>query len=203
LYLFNEASTERNVVERTVVDCVHSLVFVCAGIEDLCTKRDELQHEITDEEEEKRKIQNDIRQLTDKLAKLNESLSRKVAARNEFDRTIAETEAAYTKVCKQNYILPSHESMRSLIILLLVSSYLHDAILKQAFYSIIIIITEYYYTRSIDTIQYLYNTKYIIKIINKVIITNKNITQFNQMNIDSQRLCPNVRLHVLEHSHHN
>jgi sjoegren syndrome nuclear autoantigen 1 len=57
-----------------------------------------LQQQIAEEEDEKRKIQNDIRLLTDRLAKVNESLSRKISARSEFDRTIAETEAAYTKV---------------------------------------------------------------------------------------------------------
>ena len=44
------------------------------------------------------KLQNDIRMLTERLAKVNESLSKKMASRAEFDRTIAETEAAYTKV---------------------------------------------------------------------------------------------------------
>ena len=69
------------------------------GIEDLCAKRDELHKVILEEEEEKRKIQNDIRILTERLAKVNQSLSNKVASRNEFDKTIAETEAAYMKVC--------------------------------------------------------------------------------------------------------
>ena len=68
------------------------------GIEDLCTKRDELHKQILEEEEEKRKVQNDIRILTERLAKINESLSKKMASRNEFDKTIAETEAAYMKV---------------------------------------------------------------------------------------------------------
>lgn len=39
-----------------------------------------------------------MRQLTEKLARVNENLARKIASRNEFDRTIAETEAAYLKV---------------------------------------------------------------------------------------------------------
>ena len=68
------------------------------GIEDLCAKRDELHKVILEEEEEKRKIQNDVRILTESLAKINQSLSNKVASRNEFDKTIAETEAAYMKV---------------------------------------------------------------------------------------------------------
>ena len=68
------------------------------GIEDLCTKRDELQKQIINEEEEKGKIQNDIRILSERLAKINESLAKKIASRNEYDKTIAETEAAYMKV---------------------------------------------------------------------------------------------------------
>lgn len=39
--------------------------------------------------------------LTDRLAKVNENLSRKIAARNEFDKTIADTESAYAKVSKE------------------------------------------------------------------------------------------------------
>ena len=68
------------------------------GIEDLCTKRDDLQRQIMIEEEEKHKLQNDIRVLSEKLAKINESLAKKISARNEFDKTIAETESAYMKV---------------------------------------------------------------------------------------------------------
>ena len=50
------------------------------------------------EEEEKHKLQNDIRVVSERLAKVNESLAKKISARNEFDKTIAETEAAYMKV---------------------------------------------------------------------------------------------------------
>jgi len=74
-------------------------------IEDLCTRRDELQKQILDEEEEKNKLQNDIRILTERLAKVNESLSKKIASRAEFDRTIAETEAAYTKILESSQTL--------------------------------------------------------------------------------------------------
>ena len=69
-----------------------------SGIEDLCNKRDELQKQILVEEEEKCKIQNDLRILTERLARINESLAKKIASRNEYDKTIAETEAAYMKV---------------------------------------------------------------------------------------------------------
>ncbi|EMP26421.1 Sjoegren syndrome nuclear autoantigen 1 like protein [Chelonia mydas] len=75
------------------------------GIEELCTKRDELSHQIQQEEEEKNKLQNDIRLLTEKLARVNESLARKMATRNEFEKTIAETEAAYTKILESSQTL--------------------------------------------------------------------------------------------------
>ena len=71
------------------------------GIEDLCNKRDELQKQIVVEEEEKCKIQNDLRILTERLARINESLAKKIASRNEYDKTISETEAAYMKVMFQ------------------------------------------------------------------------------------------------------
>jgi len=74
------------------------VLIYCAGIEDLCTRRDELHKQILAEEEEKMKLQTEICTLTDRLAKINESLSKKMASRVEFDRTIAETEAAYAKV---------------------------------------------------------------------------------------------------------
>ncbi|XP_036892455.1 Sjoegren syndrome nuclear autoantigen 1 isoform X1 [Sturnira hondurensis] len=67
-------------------------------IEELCQKREELCQQIQQEEEEKQRLQNEVRQLTEKLARVNENLARKIASRNEFDRTIAETEAAYLKV---------------------------------------------------------------------------------------------------------
>lgn len=74
-------------------------------IEDLCVKRDDLQKQIHEEEEEKRKVQNDIQILTERLSKVNESLSKKMASRNEFDKTIAETEAAYMKILESSQTL--------------------------------------------------------------------------------------------------
>uniref|UniRef100_A0A8C5C3J9 Sjogren syndrome nuclear autoantigen 1 n=1 Tax=Gadus morhua TaxID=8049 RepID=A0A8C5C3J9_GADMO len=68
-------------------------------IEELCSKRDELNGQIQQEEEEKSRLQHDIRVLTEKLSRVNESLAQRLAARSTFDRTIAETEAAYMKVC--------------------------------------------------------------------------------------------------------
>lgn len=43
--------------------------------------------------------------LTDRLNKINEELARKVAARNEYDTTIQETEAAYMKILESSQTL--------------------------------------------------------------------------------------------------
>ena len=44
------------------------------------------------------KIQNDLRILTERLARINDNLARKISSRNEYDKTIQETEGAYAKV---------------------------------------------------------------------------------------------------------
>ncbi len=40
--------------------------------------------------------------LTERLSRINEDLARKMQARNEFDQTIQETEAAYMKVRRED-----------------------------------------------------------------------------------------------------
>ncbi len=57
------------------------------------------------EEEDKVKIQREISILSEKLQKINESLARKVQARNEYDKTITETEAAYMKILESSQTL--------------------------------------------------------------------------------------------------
>ncbi len=64
----------------------------------MCSKRDEVHQQIVLVEDEKQKIQNDIRILTDRLAQVNESLAKKIVTRNDYDKTIAECETAYRKV---------------------------------------------------------------------------------------------------------
>lgn len=88
-------------------------------IEDLRDKREELNRTIIkvrgashipsscniQEEEDKAKIQREISILTEKLQKMNEGLSRKIQARNEYDKTIQETEAAYMKILESSQTL--------------------------------------------------------------------------------------------------
>ena len=50
-------------------------------------------------------IQNDLAVLTKRLSHLNDSIARKVASRSEYDKTIAETEAAYLKILESSQTL--------------------------------------------------------------------------------------------------
>ncbi|KAJ4442175.1 hypothetical protein ANN_12041, partial [Periplaneta americana] len=68
------------------------------AIEDMKRRRSELQQLIDQQEEEKTVLQREIEAMSYRLAQINGSLSKKIAARTEYDRTISETEAAYSKV---------------------------------------------------------------------------------------------------------
>ena len=74
-------------------------------VEDLREKREEINRQILKEEEEKAKIQRDLSILTDRLSTINESLARKIQARNEYDRTIQDTEAAHMKILESSQTL--------------------------------------------------------------------------------------------------
>jgi Sjoegren syndrome nuclear autoantigen 1 len=98
-----------------LVKCTFVLIFLLLflvkylnlGIEDLCGKRDELQRQILIEEEDKHKLENEIRLSSEKLARINENLAKKITARTEFDRTISETESAYMKILESSQTLLS------------------------------------------------------------------------------------------------
>ena len=51
------------------------------------------------------KIQNDLRILTERLARINDNLARKISSRTEYDKTITETEAAYSKIMESSQTL--------------------------------------------------------------------------------------------------
>eukprot|EP00310_Coccolithus_braarudii_P013998 CAMPEP_0183350938 /NCGR_PEP_ID=MMETSP0164_2-20130417/22126_1 /TAXON_ID=221442 /ORGANISM="Coccolithus pelagicus ssp braarudi, Strain PLY182g" /LENGTH=112 /DNA_ID=CAMNT_0025522977 /DNA_START=67 /DNA_END=405 /DNA_ORIENTATION=- len=74
-------------------------------IEELREKREELNRSIAADEEEKAKIQNDLRILTERLSRINDNLARKIASRTEYDKTITETEAAYSKILESSQTL--------------------------------------------------------------------------------------------------
>jgi Sjoegren syndrome nuclear autoantigen 1 len=72
---------------------------ILTGIEDMKSKRSELQHLIDEQEAVKITLEREVEKMSFRLAQINASLSQMIATRNEYDQTIAETEAAYTKVC--------------------------------------------------------------------------------------------------------
>eukprot|EP01135_Chromosphaera_perkinsii_P002408 Nk52_evm14s223 gene=Nk52_evmTU14s223 len=74
-------------------------------IEDLKEKREILNKCIKKEEEEKAAVQNEIRMLSEKLSHINENLAKKMTARNEYDKTISETENAYMKILESSQTL--------------------------------------------------------------------------------------------------
>eukprot|EP00775_Hariotina_reticulata_P014216 gene14216-biopygen16247 len=61
--------------------------------------------QIQDEECEKQKIQQELAALTQRLSKVNESLAKKIDTKNEFDKVIVETEAAYLKILESSQTL--------------------------------------------------------------------------------------------------
>ncbi|NXK93388.1 SSNA1 protein, partial [Formicarius rufipectus] len=67
-------------------------------IEDLSMQREELSKEIQQAEEERNKLQHEIQALSEQLEHVCENLAQKVASRNELDKILAETEAAYMKI---------------------------------------------------------------------------------------------------------
>lgn len=69
-----------------------------AGLEEMKLRRTELQAQIESQEEEKNNLQREIEKMSCKLTHLNDSLAKRITVRNEYDRTIADTETAYMKV---------------------------------------------------------------------------------------------------------
>uniref|UniRef100_A0A6M2DKY7 Putative sjoegren syndrome nuclear autoantigen 1 protein n=1 Tax=Xenopsylla cheopis TaxID=163159 RepID=A0A6M2DKY7_XENCH len=77
------------------------------NLEDLIKKRNDLQCIIEKQEEEKCRVQKEIERLSYKLVQLNESLAQRIAAREDYDRLIAETEAGYVKILESSQVLLS------------------------------------------------------------------------------------------------
>ncbi|XP_076661735.1 uncharacterized protein LOC143365444 isoform X2 [Halictus rubicundus] len=80
-------------------------VFEINCLEDMKSKRSELQIQIDSQEDEKNNLQREIEKLSYKLTRLNDSLSQRIAVRNEYDRTIADTETAYIKILESSQLL--------------------------------------------------------------------------------------------------
>merc|ERR1712071_151268 len=102
-YLIAKKITEIMSQQGAALQTYNNELVKC--IEDLTSKRDDIQRQILQEEQEKEKIQNDVRLLSERLAKIQESLAKKIQLRNDFDRTLSETEGAYTKILETSQTL--------------------------------------------------------------------------------------------------
>ncbi|KAM0733309.1 Microtubule nucleation factor SSNA1 [Formica fusca] len=74
-------------------------------LEEMKLRRAELQSQIVSQEEEKNNLQREIEKMSCKLTHLNDSLAKRIAVRNEYDRTIADTETAYMKILESSQLL--------------------------------------------------------------------------------------------------
>nr|XP_012233706.1 PREDICTED: Sjoegren syndrome nuclear autoantigen 1 homolog isoform X2 [Linepithema humile] len=74
-------------------------------LEEMKVRRAELQAQIEAQEEEKNGLQREIEKMSCKLTHLNDSLAKRIAIRNELDRTIADSELAYIKILESSQLL--------------------------------------------------------------------------------------------------
>ena len=91
----NPAGVSLNVYNNELVECLR----------DLREKREQINRAITSEDKRKAEIEDKMGKLTEQLKRVNDSLQAKNAARNEYDATIAETEAAYSKILESSQTL--------------------------------------------------------------------------------------------------
>uniref|UniRef100_T1J1A0 Uncharacterized protein n=1 Tax=Strigamia maritima TaxID=126957 RepID=T1J1A0_STRMM len=71
-------------------------------LEELRSLRHDFNRQIASDEEKIRNIMIEIRNHSDSLALLNESLAKKLAARVEVDKTITDTELTYAKTLEKS-----------------------------------------------------------------------------------------------------
>ncbi len=74
-------------------------------IENIRLGREDLHDEVVKDEDEKHQIETEISQLTERLNNLTDALMKKYEARDEFDRTILETEQAFMRILESSQTL--------------------------------------------------------------------------------------------------
>merc|ERR1719229_1650369 len=76
-----------------------------SSIEGLRVKREELRRQIASVEDQKAKIQKELQMFQERLSQLGHSTEKKAKARQEYDKTIQDTEAAYMKILESSQTL--------------------------------------------------------------------------------------------------
>mmetsp|Transcript_28053 Transcript_28053/g.44500 ORF Transcript_28053/g.44500 Transcript_28053/m.44500 type:complete len:115 (-) Transcript_28053:170-514(-) len=91
---YNQAASFQN-YNNDLVSC----------LQDLREKRDIVAKQIMSEDREKSRIQKQLAELTEQLQRLNASIAKKTQSRNDYEKTIQETEAAYMKILESSQTL--------------------------------------------------------------------------------------------------
>ncbi len=76
-------------------------------VEELKERRAALERNIQQDLDAKQRLAADIRALTAKLTKVEESLAKKIAVRADFDRTLEETSVAFANILDSSKVLLS------------------------------------------------------------------------------------------------
>lgn len=76
-------------------------------VEELKERRAVLERNIQIDVDAKQKLVAEIRTLSAKLAKVEDSLAKKIAVRTEFDRTLEETSVAFANILDSSKVLLS------------------------------------------------------------------------------------------------
>lgn len=74
-------------------------------LEELKETRSSLDRQIQNDMIEKSAIEKEISGLTERLSQINESLSKKLGTKQEYDKAIQETEGAYIKILESSQTL--------------------------------------------------------------------------------------------------
>ena len=81
------------------------IIDMIKRIENLREKREDMNRHISKQELDKKELERQLSVLTDKMNKLNSELTKNIVLRNEYNRTIQETEGAYMKILESSQTL--------------------------------------------------------------------------------------------------
>ena len=74
-------------------------------MDNINAQKNEIQDMINQEEEEKRQIEEQMKALAERLETIDNSLAKKYVTRNEYDKTIQETQSAFSKILESSQTL--------------------------------------------------------------------------------------------------
>lgn len=74
-------------------------------LEELCHNRKQLQDSIDRDEDEKARLDKQLREIQSRLDAVNARLDQKLAKREQYDKTINDSERAYHKILESSQVL--------------------------------------------------------------------------------------------------